>query len=257
MDRIVLQAGTATSQRAPSVPGSASQRGARATAQPTPPQATSQRGTRAPSVSESASQRGTRATASSQRGARATASQRGMRVPESYASPQIVATYLNNMRRRAALLARTGERGTVYLAVHPNITKHAHWPRTVAAITRDLMPVEVQSFATRWSGKDPGARYAAEWDDYADGLTGLVVIVGKAGFVGSGIMREIKSAQVRGLPILVWAPTRLVPLIDCSIRPTGDPCRWRAMRIELPAPARSSNTLTATLTAMGAKEGVR
>lgn len=173
-------------------------------------------------------------------------------------SPHAIRDYLTSMRQRAALLARTGERGTVYLAVHPNIAGQKYWPKTVAAITRDLQPVEVQSLATRWPGKDPGARYVLEWDDYADGLTGLAVIVGKARYVGNGIMREIKSAQVRGLPILVRTPTRQVPLINCTIRPTGDPRPWRAMKIELPAPDREpSDTLTATLAAMGARPVTR
>lgn len=166
--------------------------------------------------------------------------------------------YLISMRRRAALLVRTGERGTIYLAVNPNIRKHEHWPKSLAKITHNLRPAEVHTFTTRWPEKDCATRYVAEWDDYADGLTGLVVAVGKLGFAGGGIMREIESARLRGLPILVQTPTRQVPLIDCTIRPTGDPRRWCAMKIEVPTPGRKpSDTLTATLAAMGARPVTR
>lgn len=205
------------------------------------------------------SQRGMRPT--SQRGTRATAKPAPPSAPESYASPQVIATYLTTMRQRAALLSRTGQRGSVYVSVPPRLRGSSTWDRLWTALSRDIRPAEARTFTDLW-GTGPGhiERYLTGWEDYADTLTGLVVMIGRTGAVGRGrgIVREIESARLRGLPILVGTATsdaRYVPLIDC--RTTSYLKPWPTMQIDLPTAVPGRATLVACLAAMGATEGVR
>lgn len=171
--------------------------------------------------------------------------------PATYATPSDIRDYLDSMHRRAALLARTGERGTVYVSASPQIQAAPRWRYSLDRVRRCVRPASVKYYSKLWSPRDPHDRYLNEWEDYADTLTGLVVWTGNQ-TIGPGVIHEIESARLRNLPILVMTNNRRVPLIDCRIAMAPASQRWCAAQILLPESTKiQRNTLVACITAMG------
>lgn len=151
--------------------------------------------------------------------------------PKSYAPPARQRGYVTAMRRIAA----SREPGTpvrVYLSVPPLITERDNWEERLKAVrTRLPRGVELLTYDTAFAGGDD---YADRWEEFAQGLDGLVLIApqkkpgGKVYRLGPTAREELRTVVAAGKPVLLFARTYgLVPVVDCLPNRVGPPHRAR------------------------------
>ncbi len=133
----------------------------------------------------------------------------------------------------------------------------------VAPLVRHLAPCELIDFATAFPtlpDRPPASAYTDTFGDLVDGLSGLVVAVGKSGRIGRVMATEIGAAQARGLPIIVFrshpGAWNLTALIDCRIESYSNPKHpWLSGFIRVPPPEHHRSTLRSAKLAMGVARG--
>lgn len=173
-------------------------------------------------------------------------------------SGESTTAYHQRMDRRARLPRPAHP--LVYVSCAPGLLKVL----PVAPLVRHLAPCELIDFATAFPTlpnlPSASARYADTFGDLVDGLSGLVVAVGKSGRIGRVMATEIGAAQARGLPIIVFrshpGAWNLTALIDCRIESYSNPEHpWLSGFIRVPPPGHHRSTLRSAKLAMGVARG--
>lgn len=151
--------------------------------------------------------------------------------PKSYAPPARQRGYITAMRRIAA----SREPGTpvrVYLSAPPLITERDNWGERLKAVrTRLPRDIDLLTYGTAFAGGDD---YVERWEEFAQGLDGLVLIApqkkpgGKVYRLGPTARDELRTVVSAGKPVLLFARTYgLVPVVDCLPNRVGPPHRPR------------------------------